>query len=178
MPLAPIMTIKNRLKYFGLGGTLIAALILILGGPATAGIWQWGCMGPAGRDRIAFNRGGLIVAPKDASLGKLDALIRLDDLSGKFPDAQGYNADDDNSGFQKTMVFTRQDESSGKLILKEKSSTKISHRQHMICGRDEIGDFYGKVYRYDPPHERARSITLQCMEYLLTTTGGRPCISN
>ncbi len=178
MPLTPIARRTSRLIHFVIGGAAIVVMTIASGATASAGVWQWGCIGPTGRNQIAFNREALIVAPKDTALGKLDALIRLDDLSGKFPDAQGYNADDDNSGFQKTMVFTRQDESSGKLILKEKSATKISHRQHMICGRDEIGDFYGKVYRYDPPHERARSITLQCMEYLLTTTGGRPCISN
>ncbi len=76
------------------------------------------------------------------------------------------------------MVFTSQDESSGKLILRQESSTRISHHQHMVCGRDEIVDHYRNVYRYDPPHEPARTITLRCMEYVLTTTGGRPCISN
>ena len=127
--------------------------------------------------KLAFSRNALIVAPKDASLGKLDALIRIDDLAGKFPDAQAYNPDDDN-GFQKTMVFNEQSESVGKLIMREKSSTKISHHQHLICGRDEIVDVYRKVYRYDPPHQPGRNVTLQCMEYVLSTRGGRPCISD
>ncbi len=154
------------------------ATTMCLADVASAGVWDWGCMGRSGHDQIAFNRAALIVAEKDASLGPLDALIHLNDLTGKFPDAEGYNADDDNSGFQKTMVFTKQDESGGKLILRERSSTKLSHHQHMICGRDEIVDVYRKVYRYDPPHQSARTITLQCMEYVLTTTGGRPCVSN
>jgi hypothetical protein len=169
---------ERPLKHAIMAVAGIALMSLITGGDASAGVWQWGCMGPTGRDQVAFNRGALIVVPKDTSLGALDALIRLDDLTAKFPDAAGYNADDDNSGFQRAMVFTSQDESSGKLILRQESSTRISHHQHMVCGRDEIVDLYRKVYRYDPPHEPARTIPLRCMEYVLTTTGGRPCISN
>ena len=178
MPLAPTLKMNNHLKLFLIACASTAVMPLILSSPAAAGIWQWGCMGQAGHDQVAFNRSMLIVAQKDTALGKLDAFIRIEDLNEKFPDAEGYNAEDDNSGFQKTMIFTSQDESSGKLILGEKSSTKISHHQHMICGRDEITDIYRKVYRFDPPHDPARNVTLQRMEYLLTTRGGRPCISN
>jgi hypothetical protein len=144
---------------------------------ASAGIWEWGCMGVSGSEQIVFNRGNLIVAPAKPPLGRLDDLMRTDDLTNKFSDATGYNADDDNDGFQKTMTFTSQDDSKT-LILTERSSTRISHKKHMVCGRDEITDIYRKVYRFDPPHASAHNITLQCMEYLLTTTGGRPCISN
>jgi hypothetical protein len=145
---------------------------------ASAALWQWGCLGTSADEQIVFNRGTLIVAPAKPSLGELKDLIRVDDLTTKSEDADAYNVDDDNAGFQKKMSFTSQDNSKVKLILTEKSSTRVSRHSHLICGHDEITDIYRKVYRYEPPKAPARNITLQCMEYQLTTTGGRPCISN
>ena len=161
-------------------GACVAAITFGFAGTASAGVWQWGCMGPLDANRqIIFNRGTLIVVPGKPPRGKLRDLIFTEDLS-KDPveDEQAYNVDDDNGGLQKTMTFTIQDSSPATLILREKSSTKTSHSDHLVCGRDEIIDTWRKIYRFDPPHERARDVTLQCMEYMLTTTGGRPCIDN
>jgi hypothetical protein len=161
-------------------GACMAAIMFGLAGPASAAVWQWGCMGPLDANRqIIFNRGTLIVVPSKPLRGSLRDLIFTEDLSKDPVDGEeAYNVDDGNGGLLKTMTFTIQDSSPGTLILREKSSTKISHSSHLVCGRDEITDIWRKVYRFDPPHERARNVTLQCMEYMLTTTGGRPCISN
>jgi hypothetical protein len=137
-------------------------------------------MGPLDANRqVIFNRGALIVVPLKPPRGKLRDLIHVEDLSKDPVDGEeDYNVDDINDGLQKGMTFTSQDSPAGTLVLREKSSTKISHSDHLVCGRDEIIDTWRKTYRFDPPHERARDVTLQCMEYVFTTTGGRPCISN
>ena len=62
-----------------------------------------------------------------------------------------------------------------KLILTEKSSRKISGKHRVICHRDEDNDIYCKIYRYQRKDEPARDITMQCIEYQLSTRGGRPC---
>jgi hypothetical protein len=63
-----------------------------------------------------------------------------------------------------------------KLTLTEKSSRKISGKHHVICHRDEDTDIYRKVYRYQREDEAARDITMQCIEYQLSTSGGhRDC---
>ena len=45
----------------------------------------------------------------------------------------------------------------------------------MVCGQDEDKTITRKVYRFEqngaPPHD----VVMQCMEYMLTTRGGRPC---
>lgn len=151
---------------------------LMVSGTAMAGDWQWGCMGPIGNEQILFNRGALIIAPGKPPLGELQTLFRAEDLTTQFRDAEGYNADDDNSGFQKTMTFTSQDNPKTKLTLTEKSSKTISHKHHLVCGRDEDTSVETKVYRVERPGEAATDVTLQCREYLLTTKGGRPCISD
>ena len=158
--------------------TIMAAITFCLTGPASAGVWQWGCMGPLDANRqIIFNRGALIVVPSKPPRGKLRELIFTEDLSKDPVDGEEvYNVDEYNDGLTKGMTFTGQDDAT--LVLREKSSTKTSHSDHLVCGRDEIVDTWRKVYRFDPPHERARDVTLQCMEYTLTTRGGRPCISN
>ena len=59
------------------------------------------------------------------------------------------------------------------MTLTEKSSRRISHTHKLICGRDEDTGIFRKVYSYarenDPPHD----ITMQCMEYQLSTRDGR-----
>jgi hypothetical protein len=59
-----------------------------------------------------------------------------------------------------------------KLTLTEKSSRKISGKHHVICHRDEDTD----IYRNQREDEAARDITMQCIEYQLSTSGGhRDC---
>ena len=99
-------------------------------------------------------------------------------FSEKFPDAEAYNADHANDGLQKTMTYTSQSNPKNKLTLTEKSSKKISHRHHLVCGRDEDNSTERKVFRVERSNVPTVDVTLQCREYLLTSRGGRPCISN
>ena len=112
------------------------------------------------------------------ALGKLKDLFRIFDLSEKFPDAEAYNAEQTNDGLQKTMTYTGQSNPENKLPLTETSSKEISHRHHLVCGRDEDTSIGRKVYRVERPNTKSINVTLRCREYLLTTRGGRPCISD
>jgi hypothetical protein len=142
---------------------------------AFAGRWEWGCMGALGKDQVIFTRYNLVIVPAKAARGKLRDLIFLDDLAKKFDEAPQYLAADANSGLVQKMEFSRGDDD--KITLTEKSSKNISHHSAMVCGRDEDTDVSRKVYRYERKGETARDVTLQCMEYMLTTRGGRPCIN-
>jgi hypothetical protein len=159
----------------------MASAAAAFGGDASAAVWRWGCMGPLGDSVIISNRDQMLVMPGKTPHGKLDDLIHRDDLTEdpKLPkdsdaDITKYDADDVNSGLDKQMSFTRNDQSDRKLTLTEKSSKSVSH--HIVHGcRDEITDRFRKVYRYSADGESPRNVTLDCMEYLLTTKGGRTC---
>jgi hypothetical protein len=158
----------------GLGFMLSAAFT----GAALAGDWEWGCMGPIGDEQILFSRYTLVIAPAKPAFGKLDDLFRITDLPEKFPDAEPYSADDSNGGLQKTMTYTREDNQKRKLTLTETSSKNVSHRHHLVCGRDEDNSTERKTYRVERTGQPPTDVTLVCREYLLTSRGGRPCISN
>ena len=157
----------------------VCIALLGFAGDASAGNWQWGCSGAlVGKRQIIFTRSGLVVVPGKSSLGTLRHIIFLEDLTKDLDDYEGYNLDDDNAGFQPKMVFTSQDDPKRKLIMQEISSQRISHQSHLVCGRDEITNIFRKVYRYKPDDAPPQDLTMRCMEYLLTTTGGRPCTFN
>ena len=159
-----------------------AAAAIVGAGDASAAVWQWGCAGRLGDRQIVFNRNQLLVMPGKTPHAKLDRLIALDDLTKDetiakdAADIAPYQTDDNNSGFVKEMTFTRSGEAGGKLTLTEKSSRTLAHSDRLWhhC-RDEITDRFRKVYRVVPESEPARDVTLDCIEYTLTTRGGRTC---
>ena len=153
-------------------------ITIVFTGAASAGDWQWGCMGPMGDEQILFSRYTLVIAPAKPPFGKLEDLFRIADLSEKFPDAEAYNADETNNGLDKVMTYTNQDNPKNKLTLTEKSSKEISHKHHLVCGRDEDNSIERRTYHIERPNVSPSDVTLQCQDYLLTTKGGRPCISN
>jgi hypothetical protein len=65
-----------------------------------------------------------------------------------------------------------------RLTFVEKSSKQISFHKHMVCGRDESNSLERKTYHVSRTNDAPLDITLMCREYLLTSRGGRPCISN
>ena len=154
------------------------ALVSACAVPASAGDWQWGCMGLMGDQQILFSRYTLVIAPAKPPLGKLEDLFRIADLPEKFPDAEGYNADSTNDGLQQKMTYTNQSNEKNKLTFTEKSSKDISHRHHLVCGRDEDNSTERKTYHVERTNDAPLDVTLMCREYLLTTRGGRPCISD
>jgi hypothetical protein len=143
---------------------------------ASAGVWRWGCIGPLGDQQILFSRYNLIVVAAKPPRGKLEEIITSDDLAKGASDIEQFIATDANSGFTPTLEFTIGDDGKNKITLTEKSSKRLSHHAAMVCGRDEERDVFRKVYRYQHNEEAPRDITLQCMEYTLSTRGGRPCI--
>ncbi len=165
-----------------LKSVITACLGLIFGIATTsyvlAGDWQWGCMGPIGDEQILFSRYTLVIAPAKPAFGKLEDLFRIADLAEKFPDAEAYNADSTNDGLQKTMTYTNQSDSKNKLTFTETSSKDLAHKHHLICGRDEDNSTERKTYHVARANQPTIDVTLQCREYMLTTRGGRPCISN
>jgi hypothetical protein len=159
-----------------------ACAVIACAGDASAAVWQWGCAGRLGDKQIVFSRNQLLVMPGKTPHAKLDRLIALDDLTKDetipkdAADIAVYKTDDNNSGFDKEMTFTRSGEAGGKLTLTEKSSRTLSHSDRLWhhC-RDEITDRFRKVYRVALEREPARDATLDCIEYLLSTRGGRTC---
>ena len=164
-----------------MASALMALAALVIAGDASAAIWRWGCTGPFGESQIVSGRYQLLVLPAKMPHGKLSDLISLDDLTQdqKLPkdsdaDIAAYDADDGNSGLDKQMTFTRNDQSGRKLTLTQKSSKILAHRVVHGC-RDEITDRFRKVYRLTADDEAPRDVTLECVDYTLTTRGGRAC---
>ena len=75
------------------------------------------------------------------------------------------------------MTFTHGEDAKQKITLTEKSSKTVFNHTAMVCGRDEDRTITRKVYWLERGGETARDITMQCVEYMLTTRGGRPCIN-
>ena len=160
---------------------IIACLLAALGvitttGGAFAGVWAWGCQGQLGEQQVIFNRYSLYVVESKKPFGsvhkltgeKIDGLIKGDSTE--------YSPNNGNDGFAKEITSERVGDAKRKLTLTEKSSRKISGKHRVICHRDEDIDIYRKVYRYTREDEPARDITMQCIEYQLSTSGGhRSC---
>ena len=152
----------------------VALITLALASYAHAGRWEWGCAGTSAERQLVFNRRQLIVAPPQQRLGKIQDLIFVDELAKGFNADQHYDPNDENGGLAAMMTFTRGEGAKQKITLTQKSSKTLYHHIAMVCGRDEDKTISRKVFRVESNGERAR--TMQCMEYMLSTRGGRPCI--
>lgn len=140
----------------------------------SAAIWEWGCQGQLGDQQIIFNRNSMVVVDTKAKMGDIRKLrMSTMELPPGSPPHVDYNPGDSNGGLIKSMDFTRADDPKRKIVLTEKSSRKISSKHRLICGRDEDTDIYRKVYSFQRESEPARDISMQCMEYQLSTRGGR-----
>ena len=54
----------------------------------------------------------------------------------------------------------------------ERSSRTLSHMQGVVCGRDEETQIFREVFSYQRDNEPEREVTMQCIDYVLTTRGG------
>jgi hypothetical protein len=152
-------------------GPIVA--VAMMAQPASAAVWGWGCMGRLGSNQVIFNRNNLVVVPARSVRVKL---VELGEKSSKplsSDSGLGFNADDGNSGFERTITFTSEDNPARKLRLTEISSQKISERKGRIGPRDEITTKFRKTYDYVLGREPKRRIRMDCIEYILTTKGGR-----
>lgn len=160
-----------------LSPALILAFLLAAN-PVSAGVWQWGCMGAMGNDQIAFNRDRLIVIAGDAKAGKLDDFVRSGDFAGGTkPDAitATYLPDDGNSGLTTPMTFTAEGGDT-KLTLTEIASEDTGHTDKVVLScRDETTDRFNKTYRIESGTTPAATVKLQCLDYQLSSRGGRTC---
>lgn len=157
---------------------IIAAVISLLmaTNAASAAIWEWDCQAQVDAQQVIFNRYSMVVVDTKVKMGDVRKLRMTEiNLPPDSPPHAEYEAVNINGGFEKTIVFTRKDDAKRQVTLTETSSRLISHKHKLICGRDEDVDIYRKVYRYQREDAPARDITMQCMEYNLSTRGGRPC---
>jgi hypothetical protein len=176
------MQMKLRRLLPGSVGVALASALTLAPGAAFAAVWRWGCMGAIGNDQIALDRGSLFVSSGKKPIATLDGLVFPDDPGSRTAHPADtiqivakFLRNDDNDGLSSTMTFT----SGGgerKLTLTELSSKKIAHKRRLIesC-RDEITDRYRKTYRVERDKEPPVTVTLICMEYMLSTRGGRIC---
>ncbi len=159
----------------GIVASLCVTLCMIApSGGASAGVWDWRCQGQLGDQQVVFNR---------ESMAVLDSKKPLDDIMNKNSEEKigallkgasvTYEPQNGNDGLSGTLEFVRHDDPKHKVVLTEQSSKKISRKARLICGRDETTDIFRKVYRYQRDDEPARDITMQCLEYQLSTRGGR-----
>ena len=150
---------------------------------ARAGVWAWGCSGPAGPGHLLFNRLQLLRPVKAVPPASLFDLVLRDDMRSDrlfagtaTADAPVWEADDVNSGFDTRMVFERTGPAKDTVILTETGSKTLSSRTIPGC-RDETRTHYRKTYRVEHGTETPLSVTLDCWEYTLSTRGGR-CTSD
>jgi hypothetical protein len=149
--------------------------LLALANGASAAVWAWGCQAQVGDQQIIFNRFSLVVVDTKVKMGDVRKLrVEKIELPAAAPPHTDYEPDDVNGGFEDVMVFKRTGGAGHKVTLTQKSSKQTSHKHKLVCGRDEDTDTYRKVYSLQRDDEPARDITMQCMEYQLSTRGGRP----
>jgi len=173
---------KQRRRLSDWAGATLACALMLAADAATAAIWEWGCIGALGSEQIIFNRNRLIVISGKGSPGKLDDFVHGGQFAAKgghSPTAIAivatYRPDESNDGLVATLRFTGED-GGRKLILTELFSRRIGHSARLIAHcRDETVDRFRKNYRVERDQEPPRTVTLVCMEYQLSTKGGRTC---
>jgi hypothetical protein len=161
-------TAKRVLPTFAL-----AAIATCAASHADAAVWAWGCKGKMGASQVIFNRDKLVVLAGKGTKLLLKDIIRRENPVEDDADAIRFNPADFNSGLQQTMEFTTQDQPEKKLTLTEKSSRQTSAHDGRAGPRDESWVTWKKVYRYALEGETPRDVALECMEYMLSTKGGR-----
>jgi hypothetical protein len=140
---------------------------------AFAAILGWGCQGQLGPQQVIFNRESMVVVDTKQKMGNIRKLrMSKIELPPGSPPSVAYNPTNDD-GFMKTMEFTRSDDPKRTVVFTELSSRQTSSTHRLICGRDEDIVVYRKVYRYQREDEPARNITMECMDYQLSTLAGR-----
>jgi hypothetical protein len=164
-----------------LAAALAGLATALMAGSAPAAVWHWACRGETGGQRVMFDQDGLYIAAGNepaAPPGKLtmESVTEPIVLLRKGGDFTEFGLPEGNDGLgSKVLTFPRTDDNKQeqKVTFTARSSKLISHRHRMVACRDEDTDLYRKVYRYERDGEPARDIAMQCMEYQLSTKGGR-----
>jgi len=142
----------------------------------SAAIWNWGCEGRLGDERVTFDNGRLLIEADKTPLGDIGKLdigalstrIDAERVAGKplYILQSGNDLDD------KTIAFAR-DEGKRKVVFTEKSSRTVFKKHRYLGGRDEDTALFRKVYRIKREDEPEREIAMQCKDYQLSTCAGR-----
>src|SRR6185437_176944 len=112
---------------------IAAAIALVAASDAGAALWAYGCRGAFGTEQIVFNRYSLVVLSGQQPKLKLGDLIHGDTLIAEGDTATPlYDADDANTGFEKTLPYSRHGKPSEKLTLTELKSRTLSERNGRI----------------------------------------------
>ncbi len=140
--------------------------------PVAAAIWTWRCQGQLGEQQVVFDRDLMVVRKSQKRLGDIRDLTveKAADVPGE---RESFLPANSNDGLSERLEFTASSDQKRKIVLIEKSSRKLSSRHRLICGRDEDTDIYRKLYRLQRDGEPDRDIQMQCLEYQLSTRGGR-----
>jgi hypothetical protein len=175
MPTRAIQRILQRIMTVRTMSVLCAAVAASAPlSTADAGVWAWGCQGKLGDQQVILNRYGVRVIDTKEKLGNIHKIIN-DELgivtTGEGAIYESIASESETAPLQ----FIRDKNDKLKLLMTEKSSKKISSKSKLICGRDESTELTRKVYRYQREDEPARDITMQCIDYQLSTMGGRRC---
>lgn len=161
-----------------LGRVAVISALLGLAAPAEAAVWAWGCTGAVGDRQVAFNREKLMIAASRRPLGKLDTVVRGSDFAAP-KDAEApaiYLPEQHNGGLEPKMAFTHESEKTRSIVLTEVSSRRTGKSDTLVAGcRNEIIERFTKTYRIEITGEAPRTVTFTCMDYQLTTRGGRTC---
>lgn len=156
---------------------MAVGLIMLGTGSAQAALWAWGCQGQltAPDQTVIFTRYQIVVLEGKRPPLKPQDLLGEEALNPLIDTPRNaYDPNNINSGFQdKVITFTRDTEPKSQITLTEQSSRRLSHKAKLVCGRDDVTDMFRKVYRYQRDNETPRTLTMQCIEYTLSTRGGR-----
>lgn len=175
------MSLCPRISFVPVSTILSRALVLafvLAANDVSAGVWQWGCMGALDNDQIAFNRDRLMIIAGKTQAGRLDDFARGGDFEGGVKSSSivaAYQVDDVNSGLISPMAFTSESGGS-KLTLTEVLSRETGHSGGLVANcRDETIDRFRKTYRVERDNMRPSTVRLICVEYQLSSKGGRNC---
>jgi hypothetical protein len=160
---------KRRL----LGGAIVALVLVTATAPrANAAIWARGCASAfADDEQIIFNNQVLLMLAQPTGLG-LQAIVLDRDGLEKHPSRSRFKPLDFGLSFEPKLRF-RRGETEAPLLLTERNSKRVSHRSGRAGPRDEITTQWRKVYAISGGGEKPRDVVMDCMEYILSTKGGR-----
>jgi hypothetical protein len=141
---------------------------------ASAMAFRFACQGRLDEQRILFDFHTLYIASGNRPVGKPGKFTKqsIEEAIASVKNGRGVtqlSADEFNTAESMTFAFTEDGKQKQKVVLTEQSSKWISHSERVICSRVEQTDLYQKVYSYQRNDEPARDITMQCMDYVLST---------
>jgi hypothetical protein len=161
------------LKRPAVGGAIVALVLAALPLQANAGISAWGCASEfKGGTQIIFNQAVLLMLDQPSQLDLMAIILDSDGLE-KHPSRSRFKARVFSTSFEPKKLRFGANEADAPLLLTERSSKRVSYRNGRAGPRDEITTRWRKIYRIEGNGEKPRDVAMNCMEYILSTMGGR-----